>query len=185
MRSLDDGLDDLDRFRQIVKTHLVDTLESSLRLNGISWTNVPATEGGYRVYRDAVSRLSDDVANFLSRRSVDSWIVVDIDGLVELYARGGIEPGRLYFGVGSEPTGDRLSTEEFESRFRALVEYHVEELGGSIAARLSTMYPRPEVEISKIEVLLGAEATTDVYVISEGEGGLLSGLLGLDEPEDY
>lgn len=47
------------------------------------------------------------------------------------------------------------------------------------------MYPRPEVEISKIEVLLGAEATTDVYVISEGEGGLLSGLLGLDEPEDY
>lgn len=185
MRSPYDGPDDLDKYRQIVKTHLVDTLESSLRLNGISWTNVPATEGVYRVYRDAVCHLSDDVAEFLSRKNVDAWIVVHIEGLIELYARGGVEPGRLYFGVGSEPTGDRLSTEEFESRFRALVEYHVEELGGSIAARLSTMYPRPELEISRIEVLLGAEATTDVYVISVGEGGLLSGILGLDEPEEY
>lgn len=188
MSSSDDDLDAYDdhtEYRRMVETHLVEVLESSLQANGLSWTNAPSTEGPFRVYRDAVCVLSEDVAEDLSRKVVDAWILAHIDGLTELYALAGAEPDRLHFGVGPAPTDSRLSVDEFESRFRALVRHHVDVLGGSIAARLSTMIPRPVMEISRIEILLGAEATTDVYVIFDGEGGILSDVLGLDDPEEY
>lgn len=169
-------------FHQIVETRFVETLEASLQANGISWADTPLTKGGYRIYLDGTCKLSEDVASLLSRTTINTWLGVHLEGLIDFYAHAGTEPDLLYFGVGSYPTGEPLSPREFENQFRALVRYHTEELAGSIAARLSTIYPRPQIEISRIEVMLGAEANTDVYVIFKGEQSILKGLIGFEAP---
>lgn len=173
--------DGLDNYRGIVNDRLVDVFEESLRRYRLSWNESPITEGDYLVYLDTNYR-SFPTPSFPVETTTPTWIALPLLRLVENYARGGVDPDILYFGVGPKPRPgeDHLSNQEFERRFTALVEYQVSEFAGALGARTAFMARSP-MGVARFDVIIKANGGFNLSVVLEGERGPISELLGLEE----